>query len=223
MTKPFFSFIILLFLLSGCSSKLEVLTSYDDEADFTSYLTFGVVNYDAESKVAGRPSGFFDIYFKNSIENQMKERGYILSDNRDLEIYYYVKVNTESEMVESYYPSYGGYYGGGYYGYYGGYGYAPVAVGVSVGSGGVGVGVAGYGYGGGGYSAEMVEHSEGTLIVDIVDVRANKVIWQGTARKSIDNSGSTDQRLIDQVIDRVFYDYKWTVGEVAEEAAAKKK
>jgi len=205
---------LLVFLIGACSD-LQILTSYDDDADFTSYLTFGVVNYDENSNATGRPSEFFDRYLMNSIQEQMKDRGYILSDNRDLEIYYYVKIDTESEMVASYYPSYGGYYGGGYYGYYGGYGYGPVGVGVGVGTGGVGVGVVGYGYGGGGYNMEMVEHTEGTLIVDIVDVRADKVVWQGTARKSIGDKG-TSKRELDEIIDRVFKDFRWVVGEVAE-------
>jgi len=205
MTKPLLSLVTLFFLLNGCSSKLEVLTSYDDEADFTSYLTFGVVNYEATKGMDKSPNGFVDKYFKDAIEKQMKERGYILSDNRDLEIYYYVKVTTETEMVASSNPYYGGYYGNPYYyGYYGGYGYGTIGIGVST------------------TSIQQVDHNEGTLIVDIVDVHADKVVWRGTAKKSINGSGG-DQRLIDQVIDRVFYDYKWTVGEVAEKAAEKKK
>ena len=221
MSKPVFSLLMVLFLLSGCSSKLEVLTSYDDDADFTSYLTFGVVNYDLENRATGSPSNYFDRRIKNSIEDQMKERGYILSDNRDLEIYYYVKIETESEMVASY-PNYGGYYGGGYYGYYGGYGYGPVGVGVGigVGAGGVGVGAVGYGYGGGGYSMDVVEHTEGTLIIDIVDVRADKVIWQGTARKSI-GSKETSEREIDHIIYRVLNYDRWLVGEAAAAATEK--
>ena len=206
MTRPLFSFIILSFLLSGCSSKLEVLTSYDDEADFTSYLTFGVVNYEATQGMDAHPNGFADQYFEEAIENEMKERGYILSDNRDLEIYYYVKVTTETEMVASSSPYYGGYYGNPYYyGYYGGYGYGSVGVGVST------------------TTVQQVDHKAGTLIIDIVDVRADKVVWRGTAQKSLSNDSGADQRLINQVIGRVFYDYKWTVGEVAEKAAEEKK
>ena len=202
MTKQLLTLLVAIILLNGCSSKLEVLTSYDDEADFTSYLTFGVVNYEATQGMDKSPNGFVDQYFEEAIENEMKERGYILSDNRDLEIYYYVKVTTETEMVASSSPYYGGYYGNPYYyGYYGGYGYGTVGIGVST------------------TTVRQVDHQEGTLIVDIVDVRADKVVWRGTATKSLSNSGG-DQRLINQVIDRVFYDYKWTVGEVA---AAEKK
>lgn len=209
MTKSIFSLVILLFLLNGCSSKLEVLTSYDDEADFTSYLTFGVVNYEAAEGMDAHPNGFVDIYFEEAIANQMKERGYVLSDNRDLEIYYYVKVSTNTEMVQNYngYYDYGGYYGGGgYYGYYGGYGYGAVGVGIGMST----------------TSVQTIEHKEGTLIIDIVDVRADKVVWRGTAKKSLGDSKS-DQKLIDYVIDRVFNDYRWTVGEVAENEAEKKK
>jgi hypothetical protein len=201
MTKHFFSLAIAALLLSGCSSnKLTVLTSYDDEADFTSYLTFGVVNYEATQGIDKSPNGFVDQYFEEAIEKEMKDRGYILSDNRDLEIYYYIKVTTETEMVaNSTSPYYGGYYGSPYYhGYYGGYGYGSVGIGVST------------------TTVQEVDHHEGTLIIDIVDVRADKVVWRGTAQKSINNSGG-DQRIINQVINRVFYDYKWTVGEVAAE------
>ena len=152
------------------------------------------------------PNGFADQYFEEAIENEMKERGYILSDNRDLEIYYYVKVTTETEMVASSSPYYGGYYGNPYYyGYYGGYGYGSVGVGVST------------------TTVQQVDHKAGTLIIDIVDVRADKVVWRGTAQKSLSNDSGADQRLINQVIGRVFYDYKWTVGEVAEKAAEEKK
>jgi hypothetical protein len=208
MIKRIIPFAFLMFLLGSCSSELHVLTSYDDDADFTSYLTFGVVNYDTTSVIDGKPMGFVDIYFKNAIENQMKERGYILSDNRDLEIYYYVKLDTRTELVASSYPSYGGFYGDPYYyGYYGGYGYGAVGVGIGMST----------------TTIQQVDHTEGTLIIDIVDVRANNVVWRGTAQKSIEKSGNGDQRLIDHVIDRVFIDFRWTVGEVAEAEAAKKK
>lgn len=190
---------LLLILLSSCSD-LQILTSYDDDADFTSYLTFGVVNYDSTQNVSGQPTAYFDRYLKNQIEKQMKERGYILSDNRDLEIYYYVKLNTTSEIVQSSYPSYGGYYGNpNYYGYYGGYGYGTVGVTI----------------GGPTSRTEVIDQTDGTLIIDIVDVRADKVVWQGTAQKSIGDKG-TSRRELDEIIDRIFKDYKWVVGEAAE-------
>ena len=192
-------------LFSACSD-LQVLTSYDDDADFASYLTFGVVNYDTTHNVSGRPTDYFDRYLEDQIEKQMKKRGYILSDNRDLEIYYYVKVSTSSEIVQTSYPMYGGYYGSpnyyGYYGGYGGYGYGTVGVGVTI--------------GGPAYSGtQIIDHTEGTLIIDIVDVRADKVVWQGTAQKSIKEKG-TSRRELDEVIDRIFKDFRWVVGEVAE-------
>ena len=205
MIKRILQLAFILLILSGCSD-LQVLTSYDDDADFTSYLTFGVVNYDTTSQVSGRPTGFVDGYFKSAIEKEMKNRGYLLSDNRDLEVYYYLKLSTETQLVASTSPSYGAYYGSPYYyGYYGGYGYG--AVGVSIGSSTT--------------SVYEVDHTEGTLIIDIVDVRANKVVWQGTARKSVDDSGSV-KREIDEVISRIFHDYRWTVGEVAEGKKKKK-
>jgi hypothetical protein len=206
MIKRFLPFSFLMLLLSACSSELHVLTSYDEDADFRSYLTFGVVNYDTSTMVSGKPMGFVDRYFKSAIEDQMKERGYIISDNRDLEIYYYVKLDTQSELVATSYPSYGGYYGSPYYyGYYGGYGYGSVGIGIST------------------TSVQQVDHTTGTLIIDIVDVRADNVVWRGTAQKSIDNNKGGDQREISHIIDRVFNDFRWTVGSVAEAEAEKKK
>jgi len=198
MIKKFIPIALMLFVFSSCSD-LQVLTSYDDDADFTSFKTFGVINYDTNSVVSGRPTGFADGYFKMSIEKQMKERGYKISDVHDLEVYYYLKLNTSVETVVNSSPHYGGYYGSpNYYGYYGGYGYGSIGIGY-----------------GGSTSVSQVDHTEGTLIIDIVDVKGNKVIWQGTAKKGVDGKGSV-QREIDYVIDKIFADFKWVVGDAAE-------
>ena len=51
-----------------------------------------------------------------------------------------------------------------------------------------------YGYGGRRSAVDVYQYQEGSLIVDIVDTDAHKLIWRGTARKVLDTNPTPEQR-----------------------------
>lgn len=56
-------------------------------------------------------------------------------------------------------------------------------------------------------SAHVMEYEAGTLVIDIVDTRSNRVIWRGWARDSVDGVLDDQDRLhqkIDLAVRRIF-------------------
>ena len=120
----------------------------------------------------------------------------VLSDTPDFRIAYSLIAEEKSRVDGSY--GYGGYGYGGYgsYGYGGPYGYSGSRY-----RGSFGLSLYGgrylrpyygsyYGYPGAGYAGRVSEYLEGTLVLDIIDVRTEEVIFRGWARKSLDSNPS---------------------------------
>ncbi len=65
----------------------------------------------------------------------------------------------------------------------------------------------GYGYWGGGVDAYSYE--EGTLVVDLVDATAQKLIWRGTAESALPDSPSAQERTesINKAVVKIFASY----------------
>jgi len=51
--------------------------------------------------------------------------------------------------------------------------------------------------------ARVIEYQEGTLVIDLVDRRTNKVVWRGWARDTMDGVIDDQERLERQVDDGV--------------------
>jgi hypothetical protein len=62
-----------------------------------------------------------------------------------------------------------------------------------------------YGYSSGNYEPDVVEFEQGTLVVDVVDARTNRLIWRGWAQDSV-NVDDSDRlhRQIDEAVPRMF-------------------
>ncbi len=68
-----------------------------------------------------------------------------------------------------------------------------------------------YGYGGG-FSTTQVSYDtyvDGTLIVNLVDAGTEKIVWQGTASKTVDETASPEKREanINYAIKQIFVNY----------------
>ncbi len=104
------------------------------------------------------------------------------------------------------YPRYGGYYGGypGYGGYYGG------SPGFGVGFYSVG-GYGGYPSRGFGYpiSASASGYAPGTLAVDVIDGRADELVWRGWAEGALFEPVSPERLadFIDEVVGKIMRDF----------------
>ena len=171
-------------VMTACSS-VTVITDYDKTVDFSKFKTYNVKRHDA-------PTGSVDpekIRKKNldlitsNIEEQMEKKGYVKSANPDLWISFYVKVDHKQELQTTSY----GYYGGSPY-YYGPY----------------------YGYNTGFTDVNVVEYTEGTLIVDMVEAKADLLIWQGVGKKTINENKIDHSDDIKKTIGEIFYRYRFS-------------
>lgn len=184
MKNAFFILILPLIVLSESCSDLKVTADYDKGVDFTAYKTFNIMRYQ-EGVVESTPLSMMTVSFiEEAIINELMARGYTLSDNPDIEVYYYVKLADKTEYVNSG-PSVGvsTYYGSPYYyGYHGGYAYAS--------------------------EVRSMDYTEGALIVELVDNKGDMAVWQGVAKKSV-TKNTAQQKEINHIVNRIFYNYKW--------------
>jgi len=163
-------------------SGLKVTNDYDKSADFSSFKTFNIMSNDEGMTTPDGVSRLTISYIEESIIDQLMDRNYTLSDNPDIGVYYYIKVAQQTQVTQS--TSVGLYAGSPYYyGYYGGYAYYSPSV-------------------------QEVDYTEGTLIIELVDMEKNKAIWRGVGTQSVTQSKMTDKQ-IQQIVNSIFFSYKW--------------
>jgi hypothetical protein len=143
-------------LVGGCGSSVKVRSDYDPGVDMRQYKTY---NFFSQMGIEGdNYSNLYGQHFRAAISEQMEARGYVKSDNPDLQINVTaaadekVRVNTYSDPY-----LYGGYYGG-YRGYYDPW----------------------YGHGGG-TRTTVHQYTEANIYIDLVDGKEHKMVWQGVA------------------------------------------
>lgn len=193
MKKIFFVFLLAICVLAESCSDLKVTSDYDKSADFTSFSTFNLMTNDEGMTAPDGVSRLTVSFIEESIIDQLMKRNYTLSDNPDIGVYYYIKVAEKTKLTGG--SSVGVYAGNPYYyGYYGGYGYYSTSI-------------------------QEVNYAEGSLIIELVDMKENKAIWQGVATQSVTQSSVTDKQ-IQQIVNSIFFKYKWKA-EVAEDPAPK--
>lgn len=186
MKKTFFILLLSASALIESCSDLKVTSDYDKSADFSSFKTFNIMSNDEGMTVPEGVSRLTISFIEESIIDQLMNRNYTLSDNPDIGVYYYIKVAQKTELTGG---TTVGLYGGNpyYYGYYGGYGYYSTTI-------------------------QEVNFTEGSLIIELVDMKENKAIWQGVATQSVTASTVTDKQ-IQQIVNSIFFSYKWNAEE----------
>lgn len=191
--RNYFAFVVvailLLGLLSSCSSGIQVRNDVDPAADFSQYKTYNF--FETMGIESGYNSPIFGEHFRASISNEMAARGYRLADGADLLINVTLRADDMVKM-KSYTAPYmsGAYYsrpGGPYYG-------SALGVGVSAGR-----------------SATMT--TEASVFIDLVDPGQHKLVWQGVA--VFDASEKVALHLRDAVyttVNKVLAQYPYTAG-----------
>jgi hypothetical protein len=167
----------------SCSS-VSVVTDYDKTADFGKYKTYNVkipnqVSPDLDPEKINQRN--IDHIVRN-IKEQMNAKGYVESADPDLWVTFYVKIDTKQEVRATNY----GFYGGSPY-YYGPY----------------------YGYGVGTTDINVIEYKEGSLIIDLVDAKENKLVWQGVGKKTIQENKIDHSDDIRKTVGQIFYRYRF--------------
>ena len=164
-------------LLAACASSPKIFVNQDPNADFTKYKTY---NYQPVLGTDER-KGYRSIlsnYMVAAVDREMQSRGYVLSDNPDLLINFYI--HTEEKIRTTASPSMGGYYGyrGGYYGSYGG------------------------------YDTTVTQYTEGTLNIDLVDNASATLVWEGvTVGKITDKVRENLEEAVNAAIPEIMAQY----------------
>ena len=154
-------------LITGCASSVKIHSDYDHSVDFSQYKTYGY--YTPMGIENPNYSSLLGQMFRDALDAQMLPRGYTKSDNPDILINVSAKMQDKTKVTTMSDPMYGGYYGyrGGMYDPWGGYGY--------------------------GTSTHVSQYTEGTINVDMVDVKQKRMIWEGVAIGRMDEKESNPE------------------------------
>ena len=198
--------------LAGCAT-LQVQTDFDPEVSVTQFSTYDWV--DQEADASGDPavdSPLLKRHIRDAVESELGRMGYrkVTSDTPDFRIAYSVIAEQKSGIDGSYGL---GPYGFGSYGYGGPYAYPRSSY-----RGSFGFSFYGgrylrpyYGYSGAGYAGagRVREYLQGTLVLDIIDVRTEEVIFRGWARKSLHSDPSPEKvrMYVTEAVEEILEDF----------------
>jgi hypothetical protein len=182
--------IFLAYILSACSSGLQVRSDSDPTTDFSRYQSYNF--FDPMGIEGGYNSPVFGENFRAAISNEMRQKRYRKTDSPDLLVNVTIRADDKVRM-RSYTAPYmsGGYYnrpGGAHYG-------SSLGVGVSVGQ-------------------RATVTTEASVFIDLVDVEKHQVVWQGVA--VVDVTDKVAKQLRDATftaVNSVFKQYPHVAGQ----------
>jgi uncharacterized protein DUF4136 len=164
--------VIILMVASSCESSLKVTSDFDKSVNFSEYKTFSLYH---DSKSAEAISQLNQDRVVNAIRSEMTKRGFTEASSSPDLLVNSVAIFKDKVSVSSNTNYYG--YGGYYRPYYGGMGMASSSTNYNV-----------------------QHYKDGSLIIDIVDSKTNKLIWQGIGNKEIDKPAKDPDTAIPKAI-----------------------
>lgn len=181
--------LLVLALLSACSSGLTVRSEIDPNADFRQYKTYNF--FEPMGIESGYNSPIFGEHYRAAIGGEMSRRSYRVSDEPDLLINVTIRSDDKVRMRSYTSP----YMTGAYYNRPGGaYGGSALGVGVSTGS-----------------RASVT--TEASVFIDFVDFKQHRVVWQGVT--VVDVTDKVAKQLRDAIftsVNKVLAEYPHTAG-----------
>jgi len=130
-------------------------------------------------------------YLKAAATREMNRRGLAYSVNPDLKVNFYI--NTKEKIRASQTP-----YAGGYYGYRDPYYYGAM----------------------GGYETRIDQYTEGTLNIDVVDVRTRKLVWEGAIVGRVTKEVRNNlEAVINQAVQEIFKPFPIPPGTIDKQPA----
>jgi hypothetical protein len=186
-----FTTLITFTLITACSTPVKIHSDYDHSIDFSQYKTYGY--YSPMGIENPNYSSLLGQMFREAIDAQMLPRGYVKSNNPDILINVSARLEDKTKVTTTTDPMM---YGGGYYGYRGGM-YDPWG---------------GYGYG---TSTHVSQYTEGTVNVDMVDVKQKRMIWEGIAIGRVNEKEKNDELRADinSGVAEMFENYPFRAGQ----------
>lgn len=146
------AFTLTLIMLAGCASGPKIYTNQDPLAYFDSYRTFAFEKPLGTDRPGGQQS-IISSHLMRATQAEMERRGYRYDpENPDLVINFFL--NTKEKIQARSTPTTGvgyGYYRRGYYGTWGG------------------------------YETTITQYTEGSLNVDIVEMKRDQLVWEAVA------------------------------------------
>ena len=173
--------------LPGCST-LKVNYDYDKKVDFNQYKTYQFYGW---AKGSEKNINSLDRErVQDAFAKEFEKRGLTyVKDNGDLivSLFFVTKEKTQTTANTTGMGAYGGYYGG-YYGYGPRWGWGP-----------------GFTYSTTTYTQH--EYKEGTLIVNVFDAKAKKLIWEGIASDALKEKPEGREERIKHAVAKIMENY----------------
>ncbi|WP_334157359.1 DUF4136 domain-containing protein [Oryzomicrobium sp.] len=171
-------------LLAACASGPNVRSDYDPQTDFARYHTFAFF-----SPAGTDRSGYSTLLtdrLRRAARAELERRGYVYREaSPDLLVNFNAKLEEKYDVVPT--PAPMGYYGyrGGYYGSWPGYG----------------------------WGQEVIQYTQGTLNVDLVDARRRQLVWEGVGVGTVDDmAAAVSQSSLDKAVAAIFARYPFVAG-----------
>jgi hypothetical protein len=170
--------VLLLVLLCSCSPTVKVTTDYDHAANFSEFKTFAVYDLKAQE---GQVSQLNVDRVTKAIRAEMIAKGFSeTSSNPDLKVNAVsILKNKQSVTADSNFYGYGGMYRP--YGYWGG----------------------GAMMGGATTTFNTYDYVDGSLVIDIVSTKTQKLVWQGIGNSQIDSRPDNPEEFIAASIKKI--------------------
>lgn len=188
MMKLYISASILLILVLFSCSSVDVYSDYDKDTDFSNFKTYAFYKKGIDKVEI---SDLDKRRILRAIENELKAKGMVVSENPDVLINIFTKSREKIDVYNnSYYGWYPWYYGYGY-GFYGpGYGFGYMNVSTS---------------------------TEGTLFIDLIDARKKELAWQGigTGLLSYEKNIEKKEARINEFVSKIMMAYPPELTEVS--------
>ncbi|WP_157831830.1 DUF4136 domain-containing protein [Thalassospira marina] len=177
-------------LVAGCASGPLVHTDQNPATDFGAYHSYAFVEAAGKDREA-QYTTLTGQRMEDRIAAQMQGHGYSLDIHHpDLLVDYHIAMRDQQVVRPG--PSYGGYYG-------------------SHGRGGIGVGVPLFGD-----SGQVETYVRGEVVIDLIDRRTNKTVWEGKTGHWLGSDGEYyPDSAIAEAIAAIFAKYPYVAGQSA--------
>lgn len=183
----------LIAFVTACAIEPRIHSLYDPGADFARFSTY---NFAPEAKAGDEQyTSLLTKNLKYAIAREMESRGYRLADNPDLLVNFNVKTKEKIDVQEMpvtrpspfYTPYPYPYYYSYRFGFYNPWPYYA-------------------------YETRVVQYTEGTLNIDLIDASAKQLVWEGAAIGRVREDKENMPEYVREVIASVFARYPFVAG-----------